>query len=61
MIRAAFCGVIEGSVNVRPGETYTEALIRAEHAINAVLATHCKRLRRENDAPNGPVVGLEEV
>lgn len=62
MTRTPFCGVIEGSVVVRPGETEDEARFRAELTINQVLGKHCKRLGRPQDPDTaGPVVGLEEV
>jgi hypothetical protein len=58
MKRIAFCGVIEGSVALRPGETWEAAIARAEATINDVLAKQAVRLARIGDA-GGPVVGLE--
>ena len=58
MPRVQFCGVIEGSVPIRDGETEAEALQRAESVINNVLLVNCKRLSRVREHL-GPVVGLE--
>lgn len=58
--RIAFCGVIEGSIVRRPGESETDAIARAERTINDVLLRQCRRLSRVGDETNsGPVVGLE--
>lgn len=59
-MRVSFCGVIEGSVVVRAGETEAQALERAQQTINDVLMRNCRLLSRvEDDAKYGPVVGLE--
>lgn len=62
MARITFCGVIEGEVSVRPGETADAAIRRAEAAINAVLTAHCKRFGRVafEGRGAGPLVGLED-
>lgn len=43
--RVQFCGVIEGSVTVRPGETEMEAIARAQAQILAQLDKNAKRLQ----------------
>jgi len=55
--RIQFCGVIEGSVVVRAGETPEEALKRAERQILDALSRTCRTLG--NFAGYGPNVGLE--
>jgi hypothetical protein len=54
--RAQFCGVIQGSVPVRPGETEEQAVQRAESELLALLGARAKRL---SDDGSGPNVGLE--
>ena len=63
VVRIPFCGVIEGEVTLRDGETETEALLRAEDTINATLNAHCKRFGRValEGRGSGPIVGLEPV
>lgn len=56
-MRVQFCGVIEGSVTLRPGETHDEAILRAERAILDVLDRYARRYGRERG--EGPVIGLE--
>lgn len=57
-MRVNFCGVIEGSVVVRPGETALDAIARAETKLNDLLTARAKRFGRVID-DFGPVVGLE--
>lgn len=54
--RVQFCGVIQGSVVVRSGETDAQAVQRAETELLAVLGARAKRL---SDAGDGPNIGLE--
>ena len=58
LTRVYFCGVIEGSVTLRPGELEADAIGRAEKAIQAVLDRGAKRYARQGDQ-GGPVIGLE--
>lgn len=60
-MRVRFCGVIEGSVAVRPGESHEDALARAEAAINEVLDRSARLYKRtaEDGGGTAPVVGLE--
>lgn len=59
-MRIQFCGVIEGSVTRRPGESKAEALRRAEAAIQRVLDGGARRYVRDaGDKDRGPIVGLE--
>ena len=54
--RVWFCGVIQGSVAIRPGETQDQAIQRAEEALLALLGSRAKRF---SDDGSGPVIGLE--
>lgn len=54
--RVQFCGVIQGSVTVRHGETAEQAIERAETEISVLLGSRAKRL---SDDGTGPSVGLE--
>lgn len=62
-MRVKFCGVIEGSVALRNGESEAAALQRAEDAICNLLARSAKNYRREPEdgGGEGPIVGLEYV
>lgn len=65
--RVLFCGAIEGSVVVRPGETPAEAIDRANVALLKILDRHARRFAREVSKDDradftryqGPIVGLE--
>lgn len=57
MKRVQFCGVIQGSVVIRPGETAAQAIERADQQLNAIMLTHAKRLGMDS---GGPVISLEE-
>lgn len=56
MKRVQFCGVIQGSVVQRPGETEKEAIMRADTTLNILMLNHAKRL---SDYGEGPVISLE--
>ena len=62
-MRIAFCGVIEGEVTVRPGESKEAAILRASDALNDLLQRQAKRFGRVavEGRGTGPVVGLEPV
>lgn len=57
MTRVQFCGVIEGSVVVRKGETPDEAIRRAEKQILDAFSRYVRSLG--NEPGFGPNVGLE--
>lgn len=54
--RVQFCGAIQGSVTLRPGETEEQAIERAEGDLCVLLASRAKRL---SDDSTGPNVSLE--
>jgi hypothetical protein len=54
--RVQFCGVIQGSVIVRIGETEDQAIERAETDLSILLGSRAKRF---SDDGTGPNVGLE--
>jgi hypothetical protein len=54
--RVQFCGVIQGSVVVRQGETDEQALERAQDDLLDLLGARAKRL---SDDGTGPIVSLE--
>jgi len=54
--RVQFCGVIQGSVVIRSGETEDQALGRAESELLALLGARAKRL---SDDGSGPNIALE--
>lgn len=60
--RIMFCGVIEGEVTPRPGESKERAIARAKQAIQHALDRGAKRYGRyEIDGRGaGPTVGLED-
>lgn len=55
--RVQFCGVIQGSVTLRPGETKSDAIERAQDDLLALLSRGAKRL---SDDGLGPNIELEE-
>ena len=57
MNRVNFCGVIEGAVTIREGETVAEALSRAEATLCALLDSRARSLGNVEGC--GPNVGLE--
>jgi hypothetical protein len=54
--RVQFCGVIQGSVILRKGETEAQALVRAEDELLLLLEARAKRF---SDDGSGPIVSLE--
>lgn len=54
--RVQFCGVIQGSVTLRPGETEDQAIERAQDDLLALLGSRAKRL---SDDGLGPNISLE--
>lgn len=55
--RVDFCGVIEGSVTLRDGETPEEAIDRAEAAIQRILDKSARSFR--GPFTDSPTIGLE--
>jgi hypothetical protein len=54
--RVQFCGVIQGSVTLRAGETEAQAIERAEGDLLTLLGSRAKRL---SDDGTGPNIALE--
>lgn len=54
--RVWFCGVIQGSVTIRRGETQDQAIERAEAELSTLLGSRAKRF---SDDGSGPNIGLE--
>jgi hypothetical protein len=50
--RVQFCGVIQGSVTLRSGETEVQAIERAECDLLALLESRAKRLSDDGMGPN---------
>lgn len=50
--RVWFCGVIQGSVAIRPGETSVEAIARAEEALLELMGRRAKRFSDDGTGPN---------
>lgn len=60
MARVRFCGVICGSVTVRPGETEQDAVNRAQVQLLELMTRSAKSLSYADDPEKqGPNVGLE--
>lgn len=54
--RVQFCGVIQGSVTLRRGETEDQAIQRATDDLLVLMGNRAKRL---SDDGNGPNLSLE--
>lgn len=59
--RIPYCGVIQGSVALRRGETPDEAIARAQEALLQILLRTAKRYGTPNEegVSLGPNIGLE--
>lgn len=56
-MRIKFCGVVEGSITIRKGETRQQALERAEEMLQGVLEKHARSLKSPNNPC--PVFGMD--